>query len=133
MQTVVAALIWRNCKVLIAQRSSYGPHPLEWEFPGGKAEEGETAEGALRRELLEELGIQATIGAPFACYEYSYPSKSPILLQFFLVAEFEGRPENRGVFEQLVWEEPQQLSTYNFLAGDLPLIQLLREFQVDQV
>ena len=60
---VVAAVIERDGRILIGQRKSTDPHPLKWEFPGGKVEPQETPEHALIRELAEELGIQATIGA----------------------------------------------------------------------
>jgi 8-oxo-dGTP diphosphatase len=62
MKRVVAALIWRDGKVLVCQRTRHQPMPLKWEFPGGKIEEGEQPRDALRRELDEELGIDARIG-----------------------------------------------------------------------
>ena len=106
---------------------------MEWEFPGGKVEPGESPEAALQRELKEELGIEAAIGPEYTRYEFAYPWKNPLLLQFFTVTEFHGEPRNQGMFQQLVWEAPERLSGYEFLAGDLPLIQLLREIHVDQV
>lgn len=133
MQTVVAGLIRRNGAILIAQRSAQGPHPLKWEFPGGKAEPGETAVEALRRELREELGIEAVPGAEFARYEYLYPGKSAILLRFFEIESYSGMLENQGAFQAVRWETPDQLNSYDFLAGDLALIELLREVQIDQV
>jgi len=132
MQTVAAALIIRGGKLLIAQRGTTSPHPLEWEFPGGKVEVGETPEAALIRELSEELGIRAIAGPAFTSYEYVYPGKSPIRLVFHWVTSYQGTLVNR-VFEQLAWAEVSRLSDYNFLAGDLPLIQLLREVHIDQI
>jgi mutator protein MutT len=66
--TVVAAVIQNSGKILIAQRKATRRHPGKWEFPGGKVEPGETPPAALRRELGEELGIDAEIGAEEARY-----------------------------------------------------------------
>ena len=66
MRQVVAALILKDGKVLICQRTQHQPMPLKWEFPGGKIEPGEHPEAALKRELDEELGIEAVIGQEVA-------------------------------------------------------------------
>ena len=95
MTTVVAAVIERDGQVLIGQRPAGKRHGLKWEFPGGKVEPGEAPEDALRRELEEELGIQAVIGVEIADYEYTYPGREPIRLIFFTVEEFTGLIENR--------------------------------------
>ena len=58
---VVAAVVWRDGRVLMTRRPPGGPLGLKWEFPGGKLEPGETAEQALVRELREELGGAAVL------------------------------------------------------------------------
>ena len=60
---VVGAAIVRGDRCLAAQRGPQMRHALEWEFPGGKIEPGESPEAALRRELAEELGIEIEVGA----------------------------------------------------------------------
>ncbi|HME05992.1 MAG TPA: NUDIX domain-containing protein, partial [Bryobacteraceae bacterium] len=72
MTVVVAAVIERDNRILIAQRRAGGAHALKWEFPGGKVNAGETPEDALQRELAEELAIRATIGPEILHYEYAY-------------------------------------------------------------
>ena len=62
VKQVVAALIFKHDQILVCQRTRHQTMPLKWEFPGGKIEEGEQPRDALRRELNEELGIDATIG-----------------------------------------------------------------------
>ena len=56
---VVAAVVWDGPRLLMTQRPPGGPLGLQWEFPGGKLEEGESPEAALVRELREELGRRA--------------------------------------------------------------------------
>jgi len=114
---VVAGIIRRDGRVLICQRKRGSRHELKWEFPGGKVERRETPRKALVRELNEELGINAAAGREMARYEYAYPSRAPIQLIFYEVAEFSGEPQNL-IFEQIRWEEPARLASYDFLEGD---------------
>jgi len=114
-------LIWRDGKVLICQRTRHQVMPLKWEFPGGKIEEGEQPRDALRRELDEELGIQAVIGDEVARIRHEYPSGSAIELRFYDVHEYAGEMENR-IFREIVWAEPVKLPSYDFLEADLGLV-----------
>jgi len=122
--TVVAAVIERGGRVLIGQRKNIGPHPLKWEFPGGKVEPGETPEQATIRELAEELAIHARVDREIMRYHYQYPDRPPILLVFYRILDFEGEPENRD-FEQIRWELPERLGDYDFLEGDAEFIRSL--------
>jgi 8-oxo-dGTP diphosphatase len=81
MKTVVvtAALITEQGRVLVTQRKKDSPHGLLWEFPGGKVKEGEEPREALRRELMEELDVEAEVGMIFDAVFHSYP-EYPILL-----------------------------------------------------
>jgi 8-oxo-dGTP diphosphatase len=119
--TVVAAVIERDGRVLIAQRKNSGQHPLKWEFPGGKVEPGEAPEAATVRELEEELDIRARIDREIARYPYQYPGRPPILLIFYRIVQFEGEPRNLD-FEQIRWETREQLRDYDFLEGDAEFI-----------
>lgn len=124
MTTVVGGLIERAGRILIGQRSPEQAHPGKWEFPGGKVEPGETLEDALRRELAEELAIDARIGPEVERYEFAYPGKSPILLVFFRVSSFCGAIENR-VYGQVAWAAPRELPNFDFLEGDVAFVRRL--------
>ncbi|MEX2261197.1 MAG: (deoxy)nucleoside triphosphate pyrophosphohydrolase [Bryobacteraceae bacterium] len=124
MTTVVAAVIERDGRILICQRKPDQLHPLKWEFPGGKVEAGESAPGALLRELREELDIAAGIGDEITRYEYRYPERKPILLIFYRVTRFTGEPRNL-VFERVAWERPEALPAYDFLEGDVEFVRRL--------
>lgn len=126
VRLVAAALILRGDTVLICQRRADQPMALKWEFPGGKIEPGETAEQALARELDEELGIHAIIGAPVVRIRHTYRNGGAVDLQFFTVVAFEGELENR-IFNEFRWVPLKALPEYDFLAADRGLIRDLAE------
>lgn len=117
VRAVVAALILREKKVLICQRRPEQAMALLWEFPGGKIEPGETPEVALRRELQEELGIDAVVENKIAELQHNYRNGGAVHLQFFTVHHFEGALENR-IFNDMRWSPLEDLPKYNFLAAD---------------
>lgn len=121
LRFVSAALIVSDGKVLIGQRRPEQPMALKWEFPGGKIEAGESAEQALARELDEELGIKATIGAPVTRIRHNYRHGGAVDLQFFMVHEFSGEIVNH-IYHQVRWVRLEELSDYEFLAADRNLI-----------
>ena len=118
---VVAAVIMRDGKILIGQRTRGGRHPLKWEFPGGKVEPGEDPRAALARELREELNVEAVIGEEMDSYEVFYEDGFRAMLHFYHVIEFQGEPSNLG-FEQIVWDRSDRLRDYDFLEGDLNFV-----------
>jgi 8-oxo-dGTP diphosphatase len=118
---VVAALIVRGGEILIGQLRPDQPMALQWEFPGGKIEAGESPQLALARELEEELGIQALIGPRITHIRHNYRHGGAVDLQFFAVHEFTGEIVNR-VFHELRWVRLDELPDYDFLAADRSLI-----------
>lgn len=126
MKHVVAALIWRDGNLLICQRTRHQTMPLKWEFPGGKIEEGEQPRDALRRELDEELGIEAVIGDEVARIRHKYPSGNSVELRFYDVHEYAGEIENR-IFRDVLWAQPAKLPSYDFLEADLTLVKDLAD------
>lgn len=130
LRHVVAALILRGeaqtREVLVCQRRPDQPMGSKWEFPGGKVEQGETAEVALARELNEELGIEATIGRRLAIVRHSYRNGSTIEIQFFVVDTFSGELQNR-IFLDMRWSPLANLPEFDFLAADLTLIRDLAD------
>jgi 8-oxo-dGTP diphosphatase len=129
MKHVVAALIWKDGRILICQRTRHQPMPLKWEFPGGKIEEGEQPRDALRRELDEELGITASIGDEVVRMRHEYPNGNSVELRFFDVREYSGELENR-IFREIVWAVPGELPRYDFLEADLDLVKKLADGKI---
>ncbi|MBK6285706.1 MAG: NUDIX domain-containing protein [Draconibacterium sp.] len=61
MIKVTCAIIIKNGRILVTQRKANSSHPLNWEFPGGKLNSGETLEYCIIREIKEELDIEIEI------------------------------------------------------------------------
>jgi 8-oxo-dGTP diphosphatase len=121
MKRVVAALIVNDGRILACQRTRHQVMPLKWEFPGGKIEEGEQPRDALRRELEEELGIEATIGNEVVRIHHEYPGGGSVELRFFEVREYQGEIENR-IFREIRWVGRRELLDLDFLEADRTLV-----------
>jgi 8-oxo-dGTP diphosphatase len=121
LRFVAAALILREGEVLIGQRRPDQPMALQWEFPGGKIEPGESPEQALARELDEELGIKAVVGPRVTHIRHNYRHGGAVDLLFFAVREFTGEIDNR-IFHQVRWTKLEELTNFDFLAADRGLI-----------
>ena len=121
IRMVAVALILRGEEVLICQLRPDQPMALKWEFPGGKMETGESAEQALKRELDEELGIDAQIGTRVAHTRHTYRSGGAVDLQFFVVHSFQGELKN-VIFNDMKWCPLRDLPAYDFLAADRDLV-----------
>jgi 8-oxo-dGTP diphosphatase len=121
MITVAAGILKQNGRILICQRKHTGAFPLQWEFPGGKVEAGEDAQACLKRELREELAIEADIGQEVSAFQYTYPNGFQVNLVFFRVDGYVGEMANQA-FKQILWVEPRELLNYDFLEADRDLV-----------
>ncbi len=111
-------------EVLVSRRRPGGHLGGLWEFPGGKVEAGETAAQALRRELAEELGIDARRAFPVKKVFHRYEDRA-VLLDVWRVAEHAGRP--RGLEgQEVAWRPLERLRPEDFPAADAPVIGVLR-------
>jgi 8-oxo-dGTP diphosphatase len=126
IKQVVAALMVRGEEILCCQRTEYQALPLKWEFPGGKIEPGEDPPQALRRELDEELGIQAEIGCKVAQLQHHYQNGNAVELHFFVVERYEGEMQNR-IFREIRWVNRRDLPSLDFLDADRTLVQQIAE------
>jgi 8-oxo-dGTP diphosphatase len=129
MKRVVAALIVKDGKILVCQRTRHQTMPLKWEFPGGKIEDGEQPRDALRRELDEELGIDATIGEEVARMQHTYKGGGSVELRFYVVHRYLREIENR-IFRDLQWVDRKQLPSFDFLEADRKLVEDLADGKI---
>ncbi|MEZ3501273.1 8-oxo-dGTP diphosphatase MutT [Pantoea sp. KPR_PJ] len=92
----VAVGIIRNAdkQIFLAQRPASSHMANMWEFPGGKIEAGESAEEALKRELMEETGIEVTHATAIGAADHTYENLR-VTLNFFLVEGWRGEPWGR--------------------------------------
>ncbi len=118
--TVVAAIIRRNGRILITRRFDHVHLPGLWEFPGGKVKRGEVLKVALKREILEELGVEIRVEDEFFTVEHDYPEKS-VQLHFFNCTISQGEPRPLAVAD-MRWVEPAELVQFEFPAADAELI-----------
>ena len=120
---VVAGIICRGDCILICQRPRVDAYGLQWEFPGGKVRKGEELADALRRELEEELAIQAEVGGEIYRRRHRYPDRYVEVI-FFAVPNFGGETHNQ-VFEAICWAPRALLPEFNFLEADRELVHRL--------
>jgi len=125
MLTVVAAVIESAGKLLVCQRRRADTFGLLWEFPGGKTKPGETHQKALQRELLEELGVESSIGPELFRTRHQYPQMGEPIEPIFFAAYLDAGAIQNLAFECLEWRLPSELSGLNFLPADHELIEKL--------
>jgi len=111
--TVAVGVIQNEAgQILISKRADDVHQGGLWEFPGGKLEAGETAPQALKRELLEELGIHVIRANPFLKISHQYDSFA-VLLDVFMVTDFNGVA--CGMEQQAIkWVERLALNSFSF-------------------
>ncbi len=131
MVTVVAALVERAGSaapglgggpgLFLARRAARLDHGGLWELPGGKVEDGETAADALRRELREELGLDAVIGAEFLRLETRLGDRD-FRFVVFRVA-FASMPSFMTAHDEVGWFDSADLPLAELAPLDLPILE----------
>ena len=125
---VTAGIIRSGDRILICQRHRSDAYGLQWEFPGGKVQEGEGLEASLRRELAEELAIQAEIGPEVFRLRHRYPDRF-VEVVFFAIKGYHGEARNQ-VFEAIEWAPQSRLFEYNFLEADRELVNRISKGEI---
>ncbi len=96
-------------------------HPLKWEFPGGKIENGETPESALIREIKEELSVEIETGQALGSVKFNYPGKSIELIPFLaLIKSGEISLTEHQAFR---WLQKDELQSLDWAEADIPIIE----------
>jgi 8-oxo-dGTP diphosphatase len=121
---VVAAVVRRGDALLVTRRPDRPGRPGQWEFPGGKVEAEEAEPEALRRELREELGCDAEVGAILLRHTHRYPDLE-VELAFYRCSLAPGaEPSALGVAE-IAWAGEGTLASYDFLEADRAVLDAL--------
>jgi 8-oxo-dGTP diphosphatase len=125
IDVAVGILIAPNGDVLLGQRPPGKPFEGYWEFPGGKVEAGEAILDALKREFVEELGLQIDSAAPWCCVEYLYPH-AHVRLHFYISRAWRGAPQ--GLEGQaFAWQG--RVDVTPLLPATIPLLAWLDELR----
>ncbi|MHB1419086.1 MAG: (deoxy)nucleoside triphosphate pyrophosphohydrolase [Bacillota bacterium] len=120
MKNVTAAIIEKDGKILITQRSREDKLAHKWEFPGGKDELDETPEECLVREIKEELNLDIIITRHFMNNNYSYQTGEIQLISY--LTEIIGGELKLNVHEAAEWVEADRLKDFDFVPADIEIL-----------
>ena len=124
MIVVAAAVVERNGRFLLTRRLK-GTHLAgTWEFPGGKCEPDEKPQECLRRELIEELAVDAQIGERLLVTRHAYPDR--IVELHFFAAALSGDPVPQ-LSQEMRWVLREELGSLDLPKADADLISLLAD------
>jgi 8-oxo-dGTP diphosphatase len=122
---VTCGIIFKDGKILAAQRSEKMSLPLKWEFPGGKLVDGETEEACLKREIQEELHISIKIQRRLYTVTHDYGTFIIELIPF--VAEYTSGSLQLQEHFLAGWYTLAELQDLDWAPADLPVLQQVNE------
>ncbi len=125
INVAVGILMKPNGDVLLGQRPEGKPYAGYWEFPGGKVEEGEDILDALKREFMEELGVQIVSAQPWCGVEYIYPH-AHVRLHFYISREWTGEPQSLEG-QAFAWQGA--VAVEPLLPATIPLIEFINQLR----
>jgi len=120
---IAAGVVFRRGKVLITRRKPEGLLGGLWEFPGGKIQGGETAEGACIREMKEEVGLTVRIASHLCTVRHAY-THFRIVMDVFCCTWVSGRVTLNGPVDYR-WITPDELNSYPFPKANHKFMALL--------
>ncbi|MBQ8436165.1 MAG: (deoxy)nucleoside triphosphate pyrophosphohydrolase [Alphaproteobacteria bacterium] len=125
MKQVSAGIIIYHGKILIARRNHHKSLSGMWEFPGGKQEVGETLPECLKREIMEELQLEITVGDFFMQSVYEYEHGAICLNAYYAYADSD-KICFHSDHDSLKWITPDELDDYDFSPADIPIKNALK-------
>ena len=117
---VAAGILWNGSEVLIARRQDGDHQGGRWEFPGGKRHDRETIEACLKREMMEEIGIEVEVGLLWRALTHVYPDRTVTL--YFHFCQIHGGTPHPIECAEVRWVHPNALSELRFVEGDIQVL-----------
>jgi 8-oxo-dGTP diphosphatase len=125
MKTVrVAAAVIKDGERFFATARGYGEYKGKWEFPGGKIEEGETSQQALKREIEEELDTEINVGEYICTVEYDYPSFH-LSMDCFFCEVVKGQLVLKEA-EEAKWLTKDTIDSVEWLPADVMVVEKIK-------
>ena len=122
---VIKAFNEKGEPVIFATQRGYGEFKDGWEFPCGKIEAGESPQAALKREIMEELEAEISVGELIDTVEYDYPAFH-LSMDCFWAKIISGRPV-LNEHEAARWLTKEELDSVEWLPADVALVELIRD------
>jgi 8-oxo-dGTP diphosphatase len=123
IEVVVAVITRSNSSFLLARRPEGKPYAGYWEFPGGKIEHGESREHALKRELMEELGIHIELAYPWITRVFTY-AHATVRLYFYKIVKWHGELHAYEK-QELSWQFMDEVKVTPMLPANVPVLRAL--------
>jgi 8-oxo-dGTP diphosphatase len=122
---VAAAVVWDGPRLLMTQRPPGGALGLQWEFPGGKIEPGETPEQAVAREVREELGVSATAHETLETVAHDYAHGLNVEIVFVRCTLDSFRFTLGAEVHAVRWQPPAEIALDDVLEADRGFLRAL--------
>lgn len=122
---IVAAFIYEQGKFLICQRPANKARALLWEFVGGKVEQGETNEQALKRECFEELAVTVEVNGLF--YQNTHEYEDIIVNLFIYHAKIVSGTIQKLEHNDIRWITAKETDNYTFCPADVEVLELIKK------
>jgi len=123
LSSSVACIAYENNRIFIAKRQNVGDMGGHWEFPGGKIDEGETAADAIKREMMEEFGVETQVIAKLGSAQFTHKDVVCTVDAYYVKFSHDGleTPFTLTEHTEYRWVKPEEILDYKFVDSDLKL------------
>ena len=130
MSSSIACIAYKDGKIFVAKRKSVGDMGGKWEFPGGKIENGEAPELAIKREMQEEFGVNVSVGEKIGTASFIHSGKNCTVDAYVVQFEQDGmsKPFILTEHTEYKWVNPLDIAKLDFVDSDLKLYPFVLDY-----